>query len=74
MSYTLNKLASRVTGRPVYDLENDSCGTHNLFDNDLNRISSYRFDEWYEIQKLYREINLPSDEHDEVWKKIKGKL
>lgn len=74
MSYSLNKLASKQTKRVVYDLENDSCGTHSLFDKDLNKISSYRYDEWYEIQKLYREINLPSEEHDEVWKRIKGKL
>jgi hypothetical protein len=74
MSYSLNKLASKQTKRVVYDLENDSCGTHNLFDKDLNKISSYRYDEWYDVHGLYEMINMTQEEHDDIWKRIKGKL
>jgi len=74
MSYSLNKLTSKQTKRVVYDLENDSCGTHNLFDKDLNKISSYSFDEWYEVQTLYREIGMTTEEHDDIWERIKEKL
>ena len=73
MSYSLTKLKSKKTGDVFYDYTNDSCDTHNLYSEDLNDVSSFRFDEWFEQELLFQHEKMSKEEHEKIYNLIKNK-
>ena len=73
MSYSLQKLKALSDESIVYDLINDSCDSHTLYNIKLEKFVSFSSAEWKDAQALFR---LPKGftqlEHDAVWNKLKS--
>lgn len=74
MSYSLEIL--KHNDNIIYDLTNDSMGTHKLFDTSFNTVVdwSYFFD--VEYDDIYRDSENANDsvtqeEYDEIFKKLR---
>ena len=73
MCYSLNKLISVKDNSINYDLINDSCDTHNVYDIKLNKFGSFKYDEWESVQSLFMPAKaFTTLEHDAVWNKLKS--